>query len=81
MFQFIAIAALSTLSPQTVDPTPVTKVTTDTEAGAEAPAKARPKSIQYCVKGDLTGSRIPRTVCQSRESWLTRGFDPLTAQR
>ena len=81
MFQFIAAAALSTLSPQAVDPAPVAKVTTDAEAGATAATKARSKPTQYCVKGDFTASRIPRTVCQSRESWLASGFDPLAPER
>ncbi|MCW3848290.1 hypothetical protein OF829_13675 [Sphingomonas sp. LB-2] len=51
----------------------------------DAPAKQErvaPKPAQkYCIKDDVTGSRVPRTVCKTRADWIAEdGFDPL-AQR
>jgi hypothetical protein len=42
-------------------------------------AAAPAKPTRYCVKGEITGSRIPRTECHSRADWLDMGFDPLEA--
>ncbi|MFD1786988.1 hypothetical protein ACFSC3_05325 [Sphingomonas floccifaciens] len=44
-----------------------------------APAKAG-KPTQYCVRSTITGSRIQRLECQTRDQWLAQGFDPLAAK-
>ncbi len=55
-----------------------TAATTAATASATAPAAqsaAKPKS--YCVKEALTGSRLERKVCKTRDEWLAQGWDPL----
>ena len=44
-----------------------------------APAKSDRKASQlYCVKDEITGSRMPRTVCKTRDEWISQyGFDPV----
>jgi len=39
------------------------------------------KPTTYCVRTQITSSRIRRTVCQSRAEWLIDGFDPLAPAR
>jgi hypothetical protein len=42
----------------------------------QVPAKAS-KAKRYCVEDTVTGSRLPRRSCRTREEWLAEGFDPL----
>lgn len=38
------------------------------------------KETRYCVKQQLTGSRVPVRKCLTREQWIAaEDFDPLTA--
>lgn len=51
----------------------------DITAAAVAPAKvaAAPADARICAKVQITGSRIARTVCQTRGEWVARqGVDP-----
>lgn len=44
---------------------------------AKSPAKApEAKSQRYCVKTEVTGSRLARRTCKTRDAWLREGFDP-----
>lgn len=45
-----------------------------TPASSAAPVeKARP--TRYCIVDRVTGSRVPKRVCATREEWLARGLD------
>jgi hypothetical protein len=57
--------------------TPATAPSITAPAQAEGSA-ARAKPTRYCVIGTVTGSRIERKTCRTREAWLAEGFDPLT---
>ncbi len=51
-------------------------------ASASAPAKAqdRPakKARKICVQTELTGTRLPRKTCKTRDQWIKEdGFDPM----
>lgn len=49
------------------------------------PAEARPAATgayqpsdttRVCIKDTLTGSRVPRTVCDTMKGWKSKGVDP-----
>jgi hypothetical protein len=45
----------------------------------KSPAKAAPaaKSQRYCVETQVTGSRLARRTCKTRDAWIkSEGFDP-----
>jgi hypothetical protein len=43
----------------------------------KAEAAANPK-VLYCVEGTVTGSRIQRKTCHTRQDWIARtGIDPI----
>jgi hypothetical protein len=48
------------------------------EVAPKAIAAARPAAEQtICVRDEVTGSRIKRTVCKTRGEWIARdGVDP-----
>lgn len=49
-------------------------------AAAAAPVKtaAAPADARVCAKVQITGSRIARTVCQTRGEWVAKqGVDPV----
>jgi len=36
------------------------------------------QSRRYCiVAGDITGTRLNRKICHTRDDWMKQGFDPL----
>ena len=42
-----------------------------------APAKPAAKNQRYCVETEVTGSRIARCTCKTRDAWIkSDGFDP-----
>jgi hypothetical protein len=41
-----------------------------------APAKSGAEQ-RYCMVTTLSGSRIPKRICMTREQWLRQGVDPL----
>ena len=46
---------------------------------ARSSAKAAPaaKSQRYCVETQVTGSRLARRTCKTRDAWIkSDGFDP-----
>jgi hypothetical protein len=78
----IIIAAMiaASATPQAAAPqstsTTVPSITAPAQAEGGAP---RAKATRYCVLSRITGSRIERKTCRTREAWLAEGFDPLTA--
>lgn len=69
-----AIAVLPQATPRTA-PTPAApSITAPAQAEGGAPQAAKRR---YCVMEAVTGSRIPRRTCRTREVWLADGFDPL----
>ena len=47
------------------------------EAGPSSRApKAKPAAAtKYCVLEEITGSRIPKKICRSREEWIELGVE------
>jgi hypothetical protein len=37
------------------------------------------ENTKVCVRETLTGSRIPRTFCDTLKNWKAKGIDPLAA--
>ncbi|WP_066585851.1 hypothetical protein [Sphingomonas pruni] len=73
----IALAALTTIaaSAQAAGPTPAGDVTPVANATPTAPPSA---STKYCIVDTVTGSRIAKKVCKTRDAWMREdGFDPL----
>lgn len=47
-----------------------------TEAGAPAaPTKAKAKERKYCMRYELTGSRLTREDCKTKAEWEDAGVD------
>ncbi|HWU74395.1 MAG TPA: hypothetical protein VN137_12990 [Sphingomonas sp.] len=73
----IAIAAVTTIagSAQAAGPTP----NADTTPVANATPTAAPSpQTKYCIVDTVTGSRIAKKVCKTRDAWMREdGFDPL----
>ncbi|ODP38577.1 hypothetical protein [Sphingomonas turrisvirgatae] len=60
----------------------------ETKPGTPAPAAAPSqdegvvKDKRYCLKFDVTGSRLSKTACKTRSEWINdQGFDPLAPQK
>jgi len=72
-----AIAALTTIagSAQAAGPRPAA----DTAPATSATPTATPSpQTKYCIVDTVTGSRIPKKVCKTRDAWMREdGFDPL----
>lgn len=73
-----AIAALATTagSAQAAGPSPAG----DAAPAANAtPAAERSPQTKYCIVDTVTGSRIAKKVCKTRDAWMREdGFDPLS---
>jgi hypothetical protein len=71
-----AIAVLAAAPAAAQQPSePISTVTAPVQSGG--PEAQRAKKTRYCVQTELTGSRLTRKVCQTREAWLAQDFDPL----
>jgi len=47
-------------------------------AANATPAVERSQQIKYCILDTVTGSRIAKKVCKTRDAWMREdGFDPL----
>lgn len=77
MNSIIAVLIAATV-PQ-VAPTPATASIT----GPAQPEGGQPQARKrrYCVMTAITGSRIERKTCRTRQAWLAQGFDPLSPDR
>jgi hypothetical protein len=72
---FIAAAALAAGS---MAPAYAADPTGDAPVAAKAQQKSAKKARQYCVETELTGTRMPRKTCKTREQWIKEdGFDPV----
>jgi hypothetical protein len=69
----IAIAALSLglAAPAIVEDTKPVEAR-PVAAGGYQPSDA----TRVCIKDTLTGSRVPRTVCDTMKGWKAKGVDP-----
>lgn len=76
MTSFISLLAAvpGLLTPAATVPA-ATVPTLDVTAAASAPAPARADQRRYCLVDQVTGSRIPRKQCQTREAWAHDGVD------
>ena len=72
----ITAAALLAAPAVTQAPAEPLNVTAPTPAGGPA-ATPRARETRYCVKGEVTGSRLRHKQCRTRAEWLRDGFDPL----
>lgn len=81
MFSTLTIAALIATA-QTATPAEVGTIAAPASAGSPAPTQPiYSANTRFCVMGEITGSRILRKSCATRDQWLHQGFDPLTAKR
>jgi hypothetical protein len=72
------IAAASPAATRAEVPAPVSAASIVAAVGTEKPDAAKPaKAKRYCVEDVVTGSRLKRRACQTRDEWLAQGFDPL----
>jgi hypothetical protein len=46
----------------------------------QPPAVAKSEKTKYCVVSEITGSRMPRKTCKTRDQWLAQGFDPVAPE-
>lgn len=52
------------------------RANTATEAGAPAaPTKAKAKDRKYCIRYELSGSRLTREDCKTKAEWEDAGVD------
>ncbi|HEX8484099.1 hypothetical protein [Sphingomonas sp.] len=65
----------------------VAMIAAPTEAPRTAPAPTAAQSMsakddrtRYCVVDTITGSRIARRICHTRNQWLNQGSDPLAGK-
>lgn len=75
-FATAAALTLAAGSAQASRPQP----TGDEAPAARATPAAEPTTRQktYCIVDTITGSRISRKICKTREAWMREdGFDPL----
>lgn len=73
----IAIVALTTIaaSAQAAGPKPAGDAASVTKA---TPTAAPSPQTKYCIVDTVTGSRIAKRVCKTRDAWMREdGFDPL----
>ncbi|GAA0440442.1 MULTISPECIES: hypothetical protein [Sphingomonas] len=71
------VAAPAMAEPRTV-PAPATTTTTESVDTASTTSGTKAKrETRYCAETEITGSRLPRRQCQTREDWLRDGVDPL----
>jgi hypothetical protein len=74
------VAAPAMATPRTV-PAPTLKAPADAAPAGELRPKAGNPKTRYCVVTEITGSRLPRRQCQTRQQWLEVGYDPLNDLR
>lgn len=70
------VAAPAMAEPRTV-PAPATTTTESVDAASTPSGTKAKRETRYCAETEVTGSRLPRRQCQTREDWLRDGVDPL----
>jgi hypothetical protein len=75
MSMFVLAAALVAAAPEPAPaPAPIAPVA---EQNARASIDPSTDMRRVCVVDTLTGSLLPRKVCQTRADWVAQGIDPL----
>ncbi|HEX8388592.1 MAG TPA: hypothetical protein VF636_06215 [Sphingomonas sp.] len=77
MKTIIAIAAAFLAVPAVAQDQSQVQAATAVAPASTGGSAAKVKPTRYCYQDDVTGSRIQRKECKTREQWLARGFDPL----
>jgi hypothetical protein len=74
-----ALIAAAALVAGSMSPAYAADPTGTAPAAAQSQAKkVTKKARQICVETELTGTRMPRKTCKTREQWIKQdGFDPL----
>ena len=71
---------LLTLASAVLIATPIAGFAADPEgARPPAPQTSEPKAegkVRYCITEALSGSRLLKKICRTREEWLAVGVDP-----
>ncbi|MCC2976953.1 hypothetical protein LK533_09745 [Sphingomonas sp. PL-96] len=75
------VAAPAMADPLRTVPAPAVKAPAEVATDGELTTKAVNPSTRYCVKTEITGSRLPRRECHTRQQWLDLGYDPLVDLR
>lgn len=70
------VAAPAMAEPRTV-PAPATTTTESADTASTTSGAKAKRETRYCAETEITGSRLPRRQCQTREDWLRDGVDPL----
>lgn len=70
------VAAPAMAEPRTV-PAPATTTTESVDTASTPSGTKAKRQTRYCAETEITGSRLPRRQCQTREDWLRDGVDPL----
>ena len=70
------VAAPAMAEPRTV-PAPATTTTESADTASTTSGTKAKRETRYCAETEITGSRLPRRQCQTREDWLRDGVDPL----
>jgi hypothetical protein len=77
VFGIATVAAPAMAEPRTV-PAPTSSSTESPDTARVAKSdKAPTKATRYCAETEITGSRLTRKYCGTREEWLRDGYDPL----
>jgi hypothetical protein len=73
----VAIAALTAIGESARAAGPMPAVDAVPQANATPTAAPSPQT-KYCIVDTVTGSRITKKVCKTRDAWMHEdGFDPL----
>jgi hypothetical protein len=73
----VAIAALTAIGGSARAAGPMPAADSVPQANATPTAAPSPQT-KYCIVDTVTGSRITKKVCKTREAWMNEdGFDPL----
>lgn len=72
-----ALLAVPAAAQQSADRRPT--IAAPAQSGGGAAVSSKP--TRYCIADTITGSRMTRKVCKSRDAWLAEGYDPLDQKR
>jgi hypothetical protein len=73
----VAIAALTAIGGSAQAGGPIRAADAVPQANASPTAAPSPQT-KYCIVDTVTGSRIAKKVCKTRDAWMHEdGFDPL----
>jgi hypothetical protein len=76
----VAVLSIATSPVIAAETRPATAPTTTAAPQAADATRVATSAKKYCVVDSITGSRIARKICKTRDAWLDQGFDPLAKQ-